>query len=255
MLSNAKVLFESIETELTGLESGFGPPDYDSGWNPIDTGEELTLPHGLDTTDGLFVYMIGRYFDGFTNQLFYGLCYWGQLEVGCGWAIDDTNVHIYRGEVDSHWDEIRVYIWRIPQGPAGITDSSNGSALPNVKCIEIVLHGEETYNYTRIIDLYGYKDVAITWDNNMEDGYILFWWDIKEPNGDYIHAGSLFGIDSIGGYYWQDDDTGLWRWKTGSDSVKVGGKYLEVSIPEFQPRRYSDYEQSDIVHIIIYATK
>jgi hypothetical protein len=253
-LSNAKILFEEFENQLEQFQTGFGPPDYDSGWNLIDTGEELTLRHGLATTDDLFVYMIGRYFDGLTNQLYYGLCYWGQFEVGCGWAIDDTNIHVYRGEVDSHWDEVRVYIWRIPQGPIGESDSSFSSA-PDVKYVEIILSGEQTYDYSRIIDLYGYKDVAITWDNSMENGYLSLWWNARESDGDYLRVGPVFGFDFEGGPYWEDDETGLWRWCRGSDSVKVGGKYLEISIPDYQPFRSPDYTESDTVRIIIYATK
>ena len=255
MLSNAKSLFESIETELTGIETGFGAPNYDSGWVPIDIGEKISLPHGLGTDENLFVYMIGRYYEGLTNQLYYGLCYWGQLVVGAGWTLDDTCVYVERGEADFDWDEVRVYIWRIPQGPTGGMDSSDDSALPDVKCIEIVLSGEETYNYTRIIDLSGYKDVAITWTNYINRGQLLFWWDIREPNGAYIHVGPVFGVDYQEGYNFKNDELGLWRWSVGSDSVKVGGKYFEISIPEHQTWRISDYEESDTVIIIIYATK
>jgi hypothetical protein len=245
ILNDAQTVFESLETKLNNFEAGFGSPDYDSGWNSIEAGEELTLPHGLTTTDDLFVYMIGRYFDGLTNQLYYGLCYWGQYEVGCGWTIDETNIYVIRGEVDVHWDEVRVYIWRINSGSSGVVDSSG---VADVKYIEIVLNGEETWDYKEVIDLYGYKDVTITWLNNMEERVLTFWWNIKESDGSYLRVGGAFLVDYVDGPYYGEDEWS--QFPHGSKSVKVGGRYLEIAtFPS------DDYEESDQVYIIIYATK
>ena len=191
-IKNARVVFEAIEKELQMFESGFGAPEFDSGWQNIDPGESVSIAHGLNTKDDLFVYMIGRNNEETTNQLYYGLSYLLELEAGTGWTLDDTNVHVHRGGIDVHWEEVRVYIWRISQGSSGstVTDSSQ---IPDVKYVEIVLNGkEEVEDYSRIIDLYGYKDVTLSWNNKMYDGYIRFEWVIKQPDNTFTPAGSYF---------------------------------------------------------------
>ena len=106
-------LFETIEEKLDMFESGFGSPVFDSGWTAIDPGETISMEHELGTVENSFVYVIGRYYEGQINQLYYGLGYLSGVEIGNGWTMDDTHISVTRGVADVHWIEIRVYIWKI----------------------------------------------------------------------------------------------------------------------------------------------
>ena len=242
---------KNIETQLSALQCGFGSPVYDSGWTPIEQNEIVSLEHGLETIEDLFVYLIGRYPDGDSHQLhqlYYGLGYWQDYDDGCGWSMDDTYVYVERGEIDYSWEEFRVYIWQIQGGSSG---SAYGSYLPEIKYEEIVVSGEETYEYSKIIDLEGYKDVTISWFNDMDDGIIGFSWDRELSDGSYFRVGPPFMVDNLNGRFFGSDEYGWYRPWRGSESIKVGGKYLEV-----WTWHGSDYwDQLDELNILIYATK
>jgi hypothetical protein len=113
ILRNTTELIESVEEKLDMFESGFGSPVFDSGWIAIAPGETKSMEHGLGTEENLFVYVIGRFHEGQTNQLYYGLGYIADVEIGNGWTMDDTLISVTRGVADVHWIETRVYIWRI----------------------------------------------------------------------------------------------------------------------------------------------
>jgi hypothetical protein len=119
ILNDIQTYVDSVENQITTVQGGLGSPDYDSGWIRIDPGETKSLEHGLGTDEDLFVYVIGRYREGQTNQLYYGLGYLGDVEIGNGWTMDDTFISITRGVADVHWDETRVYIWKMSQELAG----------------------------------------------------------------------------------------------------------------------------------------
>jgi hypothetical protein len=119
ILNDIQTYVDSVETQITTVQGGLGSPDYDSGWITIDPGETKSMEHGLGTDEDLFVYVIGRYREGQTNQLYYGLGYLGDVEIGNGWTMDDTFISITRGVADVHWDETRVYIWKMSQELAG----------------------------------------------------------------------------------------------------------------------------------------
>jgi hypothetical protein len=245
ILKNATALFESIEEKLDMFESGFGSPIFDSGWLTIDPGETKAIEHGLGTTEDLFVYVIGRYYEGQTNQLYYGLGFLDDVEIGNGWTMDDTFISITRGVADVHWDETRVNIWRIPQGQAGQTSSTETSSVMDVKYVEINLSAEDIDgNYERIIDLDGYKEITISWYLLSDVFKLSFDWVIKE-NGDYLPVGLLFVAEPLA---LADVETSSHRFWTGSDSFKIGSKYLRI-------KTYGAWEKSDILRIVIIATK
>ena len=247
ILANATVLFESIEEKLDMLESGFGSPIFDSEWITIDPGETISIEHGLGTDEDLFVYVIGRYYEGQTNQLYYGLGYLEDVEIGNGWTMDDTFISITRGVADVHWDEIRVYIWRIPQEQADLTPSTETPSTPDVKYVEINLSAEELDGtYERFIDLDGYKEITITWTNWSDESRLSFWWFIRE-NGNYLRVGHLFTAEPL---TW-DFDTRVpdqYRFYTGSDTFNVGSKYLKIETSR-------EMKTLDILRIVIIAKK
>ena len=129
ILNDIQTYVDSVENQITTVQGGLGSPGYDSGWITIDPGETKSMEHGLGTDEDLFVYVIGRYREGQTNQLYYGLGYLGDAEIGNGWTMDDTFISITRGVADVHWVETHVYIWRISQGPAGPTIPTGARAL------------------------------------------------------------------------------------------------------------------------------
>ena len=118
MLTNPQI---QEQIGITGIQdpvgsSGIRNPDYDSGWRPIGAGESLLLDHGLGAMDNLFVYMIGGYPESVYGQYYYGLTLaLEDNEAGCAWSIDETTVYIRRGANDPDWEQVRVYIWKIPQ--------------------------------------------------------------------------------------------------------------------------------------------
>lgn len=231
---------------------GFGTPDYDSGWTPIGAGDLEYFEHGLGTKDDLFIYVIGRYSEGEFNQYNYGFSYDGENQYGSSWSVDDTTVCVQRGMDDEDWEEVRIYIWRIPQGSAGLSEPTGDTSIPEIKYEEIFLSGENTFNYTQIIDLGGYRDVTISWLNEMENGQIVFWWNIEKSNGTYLRVGPAFSVDYSEGPLYENDD--LVRLYMGTESFIVGSKYLEISTYH-SAGNYDELESYDEVHISIYATK
>lgn len=231
---------------------GFDSPDYDSGWTPIGAGDLEFFDHGLGTKDDLFVYVIGRYSESEFNQYNYGFSYVGENQYGSSWSVDDTTVYVERGIDDEDWEEARIYIWRIPQGSAGLPGAAGDSSITEIKYEEIILSGEDTFDYSQIIDLGGYSDVTISWLNEMENGQLVFWWNIKKSNGTYLRVGPAFSVDYSGGSLYEIDD--LVRLYMGTESFKVGSKYLEISTYH-SVGNFDELESSDEVHISIYATK
>ena len=91
-----------------GPVGGFGKPDYDSGWTNLPMDEWILFDHNLDTTDDIFVYIIGRYYaEGGTwivNQDPYSIT----------WTTYDSNtIIVYRLEDDYYYDQARVIIWKL----------------------------------------------------------------------------------------------------------------------------------------------
>jgi len=107
-----------LETQLIILNATkLGKPDYDSGWLSIPAGQSRTLPHALNTTNVL-VYMIGYDDTGYyVHQLAYGGDATGTGNVyGAWWCkLTETSIEIYRLGQDVRWQQIRVFIWKIPQ--------------------------------------------------------------------------------------------------------------------------------------------
>lgn len=243
ILNDIQTYVDSVETQITTVQGGLGSPDYDSGWIRIDPGETKSMEHGLGTDEDLFVYVIGRYREGQTNQLYYGLGYHGDVEIGNGWTMDDTFISITRGVADVHWDETHVYIWRIPQGPAGPTIPTGGDSIPDAKYIPILLKEEETVDIsgivTRIVDLEGYKEVYISCYNYLKNGAVLFTWVIEDGD-EFVPVREILSVYSDDEY-----SGGLYR---------VQGKYLEILVGsaalfEGGPQAYEQ------VRILLYATK
>ena len=162
ILAEAKVLFESVESHLSVIQGGFGSPDYDSGWITIDPGETKSMEHGLGTDEDLFVYVIGRYREGQTNQLYYGLGYLGDTEIGNGWTMDDTFISITRGVADVHWDETRVYIWKMSQELAGTQEPvSTHSDLDLILEENVASIPSESLHRISLNDLSKYKTLYV----------------------------------------------------------------------------------------------
>lgn len=98
-----------------GIPGGFGAPDYDSWWQPINPGDYLTLTHNLGTT-GLFVYVIGKDSQGDVHQVYYGVNTHynpNRLEYGVHWWLRGNDIWISRMSDDVAWDEVRVCLWII----------------------------------------------------------------------------------------------------------------------------------------------
>ncbi len=95
---------------------GLGAPDYDSGWVSIDTSQELTFTHNLNTTEVL-VYVIGKDSDPpGINQINYGSNVYSGIGAGAYWhSLTQNNVKVHRESDDVNWDQVRVMIWKIPE--------------------------------------------------------------------------------------------------------------------------------------------
>ncbi len=247
ILSEAKNLFESVESQLSFFYSGFGPPDYDSGWTPIEPSALKNFSHGLGTKDDLFVYVIGRCSERGFNQYHYGFSYQDGNEYGCKWWVDDTTVYVERGKNDENYNDVRIYIWRIPQEPTEPIVPSNGDSIPETKYIPILLEGEETADISGIVDkiinLEGYKEVYISCYNYLKNGVVLFTWVIEDGESyrDVREILSVYTDDDVFAEYFG----GLYR---------IQGKYLRVTVAsaayvEGGPQAYEE------VRILLYATK
>jgi hypothetical protein len=119
---------EQLNATITGLQSDIseleanlavlsstklGRPDYDSGWFTIAQWTELTLQHGLNTTE-LIIYIIGRGWYGI-SQMYCGGCS-SYSEVGAYWSsLTSESIMVTRFKDDDYWAETRVIIWKIPQ--------------------------------------------------------------------------------------------------------------------------------------------
>jgi len=118
-----------LETRITVLEKcgpecehKFPPPDYDSGWHPIDNFEHLTLQHDLDTMD-YFVYVMKKDEDAFTEFHNFGTggAFPDDFELtmkrgfyGTMWTAAKNSIEIYRYDNDITSDYVRVMLWKIP---------------------------------------------------------------------------------------------------------------------------------------------
>ncbi len=119
-----------LETRITVLEKcgpecehKFPPPDYDSGWHPIDQNEHLTLQHNLDTMD-YFVYLMKKDEDSFTEFHNFGsggafpddfLLTETSYSLGTMWKASKNSIEIYRYPDDMTSDYVRIMLWKIPQ--------------------------------------------------------------------------------------------------------------------------------------------
>jgi hypothetical protein len=158
ILNDIQTYVDSVENQITTVQGGLGSPDYDSGWIRIDPGETKSLEHGLGTDEDLFVYVIGRYREGQTNQLYYGLGYLGDVEIGNGWTLDDTFISITRGVADVHWDETRVYTWKMSQELAGTQEPvSTHSDLDLILEENVASIPSESFYRISLNDLSKYK--------------------------------------------------------------------------------------------------
>jgi len=124
-------LSQSVETLEALGGAGFGAPDYDSHWMPIDQGGSVEVSHNLGSTN-LLVYLVGEYDDNYTHQYAYGgneehyveyvmgEFYFESIEkvgtFGAWWRTDGLDrVIVFRHEHDDSWHEFRVLIWRLPE--------------------------------------------------------------------------------------------------------------------------------------------
>lgn len=93
-------------------------PAFDSNWTYIAQDQEIVFDHGLNTTQ-VFVYMIGK-----TNQsaspYIHQIDYGGEINFGYVTGVqwyDLTNmsIRVHRGILDTNWDQVRIYMWKIPE--------------------------------------------------------------------------------------------------------------------------------------------
>lgn len=90
-----------------------------------------------------------------------------------------------------------------------------------------------------LVDLEGYKDVYISWLNIIEQGYLDFYWVLKDEDDTVRHVVKFLsdGYNELG----------------ESRNFKVHSKYLEIWVGSY--RTYDPRNPSDEVRIILYATK
>jgi hypothetical protein len=96
--------------------TGLGKPDFDSDWNNITAGQQITFNHNLGTTNVL-VYMIGNDTSGtlYIHQIKYGGDTSVLTEYGARWQeLTSTSITVIRAPSDPNWNYIRVMIWKIP---------------------------------------------------------------------------------------------------------------------------------------------
>jgi hypothetical protein len=114
-LNNTVVFLNETVTVLNS--TGFGLPDYDSGWISLG-GEFNNIVHNLGTKH-LFVYVVGRDSAGNVHHIQYGgaICDIYGTKRGAWWSLgSDNTINVYKELGDnSMWDTCRVLIWRIPQ--------------------------------------------------------------------------------------------------------------------------------------------
>jgi len=110
--------------------TGFGAPDYDSDWVPMEQLQSITFTHNLNTNASeLLVYVLGRYYgtnppQWYTHQWYYGgNQYLDTLGVdhlaGVMWDSSNDNTirvnNLARSYDGNYWVSVRVKIWKIPQ--------------------------------------------------------------------------------------------------------------------------------------------
>lgn len=91
-----------------GVPGGFGAPDYDSGWIPINPGGQATIIHNLGIGNSL-VYLYGRYDTSGPS----GYCT-HQYPSGCHWvrfASVPNALRVERDLQDTLYEEFRILIW------------------------------------------------------------------------------------------------------------------------------------------------
>jgi hypothetical protein len=93
-------------------------PAFDSNWTYIEQDQTVIFPHGLNTTE-VFVYMIGK-----TNQTaspyIHQIDYGGEInfgfQTGVYWYdLTSMSITVHRRLSDSNWDQVRIYMWKIPE--------------------------------------------------------------------------------------------------------------------------------------------
>jgi hypothetical protein len=107
-----------IDKSAYQLLGTMSKPAYDSNWTYIEPDQEVVFDHGLNTTN-VFVYMVGK-----TNQsaspYIHQIDYGGESNYGYHWGVnwyDLTNmsIRVHRQISDTNWDQVRIYIWKIPE--------------------------------------------------------------------------------------------------------------------------------------------
>lgn len=107
-----------------------GAPDFDSGWNTIETKTYENFYFDTDVIydyDNTFVYLEGRYWttpdpspDEFViHQLYYGFGHSLDTtrQYGIHWRLYDHYITVSRAPDDAYSFEIRVRIWQLPPPP------------------------------------------------------------------------------------------------------------------------------------------
>lgn len=99
--------------------SGFGEPDFDSGWTSIKKGQTINWGHKYGSN--ILVYVLGRV-DGaadkiaMIHQTHLGMEIYDTTKTGLIWYIIDgkDEITVSRSPIDEKWDQARVMIWEIP---------------------------------------------------------------------------------------------------------------------------------------------
>lgn len=122
---DAILLANSFNTEGTPIDKSIyaipgtlNKPAYDSGWTNITENQHVIFNHRLNTTN-VFVYMIGRTNETglpYIHQMDYG----GELNGGYEWGVNwydltETTIRVHRRINDANWDQVRIYMWKIPE--------------------------------------------------------------------------------------------------------------------------------------------
>jgi hypothetical protein len=105
-----------IDKSQYAIPGTLSKPAFDSGWTYIEQDQTKIFDHGLNTTE-VFVYMIGK-----TNQsaspYIHQIDYGGEINfgyiTGVQWYdLTTMSIRVHRGILDTNWDQVRIYMWKI----------------------------------------------------------------------------------------------------------------------------------------------
>lgn len=105
----------SNRVDILNMSKLNADPDYNSGWEPINPGQQLILNHNLQTASVL-VYMFGYNTAGsyYIHQIKEGGDSDWPNEYGVRWQeLTTTTITVYRGAQDPDWNYVCVWMWKI----------------------------------------------------------------------------------------------------------------------------------------------